>query len=100
MDREMNQHEKLYRSTGRALIVLVALWIAAMVLAVVAPPRLGNSDVAFVVLATIVAILFLAAIVLGVVRIVSYIRWTGKYPYHFLFRKSQGRGARRDNGQP
>jgi hypothetical protein len=26
--------------------------------------------------------------VLGVMRMVSYVRWTGRYPYYFLFSKS------------
>lgn len=35
-------------------------------------------------------ILFVVALVLGVIRMVSYIRWTGKYPYYFLFGKAHG----------
>jgi hypothetical protein len=29
--------------------------------------------------------LFVAIVFLSIVRIVSYMRWTGKYPFYFLF---------------
>ena len=53
---------------------------------------LRNSDLAFVVYTIIVAVLFIAAIVLEVLRILSYIRWTGKYPYNLLFTRYQKPG--------
>jgi hypothetical protein len=90
--QETNRHENLYRSTGRAFFVILVLWIAVMVLAVVAPEALRNSDLAFVVYTVVVAVLFIAAMVLGVLRILSYIRWTGKYPYNFLFHRPQEPG--------
>jgi Ca2+/Na+ antiporter len=87
-NEKMNRPASLYHNTGRGLITLVVLWIVAMVLAALAPAKLRNSDGAFVAFVIVVVALFAAAIVLGVVRIVSYIRWTGKYPYYFLFHKS------------
>jgi hypothetical protein len=38
--------------------------------------------------------LFVAVIFLSIVRIVSYMRWTGKYPFYFLFR-----GPRRSDSE-
>ncbi len=84
----MNRHEARYRSTGRALVVLLVVWVALMGIAYVALQRLPSPGLAFVVFVVIVPALFVAALVLGVVRIVSYIRWTEKYPYYFLFRKA------------
>jgi len=33
--------------------------------------------------------LLIAAVFTSVVRIVSYIRWTGKYPFYFLFPRTK-----------
>jgi hypothetical protein len=85
----MNRHEKLYRSTGRVLLALLALWIGIIILPWALPAKLRNSDAAFLVIASIAAVLFATTLVVSVMRIVSYIRWTGKYPYYFLFRKSR-----------
>jgi hypothetical protein len=87
----MNRHEKLYRSTGRMLLALLALWIGIIILPWALPAKLRISDAAFLVIASIAALLFTTAVVVSVMRIVSYIRWTGKYPYYFLFRKSRDR---------
>ena len=97
----MNVHERLYRRTGRALLVLLGLWIAAMLLAWALPAALWKASraVPLIFFAGIVPILFVVALVLGVVRMISYIRWTGKYPYFFLFGKAQGRGNPVDKGQ-
>jgi hypothetical protein len=86
---KMNRHEYLYSWTGRALIVLLGLWVAAMLLALALPAKLWKPGWAsFIFFEGIFPILFVAAIGLGVMRIISYIRWTGKYPYYFLFSKS------------
>ncbi len=93
MDRKVNHHEDLYRRTGWALIVLLGLWIAAMLLALTLPAKLWKSGPAFVIFFDgIFPALFVATIVLSIVRIVSYVRWTGKYPYYFLFGKAHGSG--------
>jgi len=41
----------------------------------------------------------LAVVVVSVVRLVAYMRWTGKYPYYFLFGKARGSGDQVDKGQ-
>lgn len=97
---QMNRNEYLYRRTGRALLLLLGLWIAVMLLALALPTALWKTGPAsFIFFGGIFPILFLAAIVLGVVRMVSYIRWTGKYPYYFLFGKARGSGDQVDKGQ-
>jgi len=99
MDRKMNRHEYLYRRTGRALLVLLGLWIAAMLLALALPAKLWKSGTAFLVLFDgIFPVLFVVTIVLGVVRIIAYIRWTGRYPYYFLFHKSPRQNDPGDKG--
>jgi hypothetical protein len=93
----MNRHEYIYRRTGRMLIVLFGLWVAAMLFAPALPSRLWKSGpTSFIFFDGIVPVLFVAAIVCGVVRIVSYVRWTGKYPYYFLFNKSRASGKPAD----
>ena len=97
---QMNRHEYLYRKTGRALLVLLGLWIAAMLLALALPATLWKTvPLSFIFFEGIFPILFLAAIALGVVRMVSYIRWTRKYPYYFLFGKARGSGDPADKGE-
>ena len=87
----MNRHEHLYRWTGWALIAVLALWITAMLLALALPARLWKTGQASLIFFQVLfPILFVAAVVLGVTRMVSYIRWTGKYPYYFLFGKPHG----------
>jgi hypothetical protein len=99
MDQKRNRHEALYRRTGRALFVLLGLWIAAMLLAWALPAKLWKSSViSLIFFDGIFPMLLLAAIVLGVLRIVSYIRWTGKYPYYFLFSNSHRSGNLADKG--
>ena len=95
----MNRHEALYRRTGRVLIVLLGAWVAAMLLVLILPAKLRNSDATFVVFGSIFVALFVTAIVLSVLRLVSYICWTGKYPYYFLFRKSRGSVNQPDKGE-
>jgi hypothetical protein len=88
----MNRHEALYRKTSRALLILLGAWVTAMLVALALPAKLRNSDAAFVVFGSVFVALFVTAIVLSVVTLVSYIRWTGKYPYYFLFGKARGPG--------
>lgn len=81
-DSEINRHESTYRRSGRWLVALLLLWLAAMVCFAVFQPKSENFGYC------VFGILFVTIVVLSVVRIVAYIRWTGKYPYYFLFRKT------------
>jgi hypothetical protein len=90
----MNRHEALYRRAVRAVLILLGAWVAAMLAALALPAKLRNSDAAFVVFGSVFVALFVTAIVLSVVTLVSYVRWTGKYPYYFLFGKVRGSGNR------
>jgi hypothetical protein len=90
---KMNRHEHRYRRSGGALIVLLGLWVAAMLLAWALPASVWKTRAApLIFFGGIFPILLAAAIVLGVMRMVAYIRWTGKYPYYFLFGKAHGSG--------
>ena len=96
----MNRHEHLYRKTGRASLVLLGLWIAAMLLVVATPSKLWKAGLPSLILFDgVIPLLFAAAVVVSVVRLVAYIRWTGKYPYYFLFRKASGPADQVDKGQ-
>ena len=89
----INRNELLYRKSGRALLLVLGLWVGAMLLALALPSNLWKSvPLPFVFFAGIFPLLFLVAVVLGVVRMVAYIRWTGKYPYYFLFKRRRGSG--------
>lgn len=95
----MNRNERLYRRTGRALLVLLGLWIAAMLLVLAIPSTLWKTDLTSLILFEgIVPVLFVALVVLSVLRMVAYIRWTGKYPYYFLFGKAHGSSNAVDKG--
>jgi hypothetical protein len=84
----MNRHEHLYRKTGWILIVLFGMWIALMLLALAIPARAWKSGpTSFIFFDGIMPLLFLAAVSVGIVRIRSYVLWTGKHPYYFLFGK-------------
>jgi len=93
----MNRHELLYRKTGRTLLVLLGLWVAAMLLVVVTPTTLWKARLPSLILFDgVVPLLFLAVVLVSVVRLIAYIRWTGKYPYYFLFGKARGSGDQAD----
>jgi len=74
--------------------MLLGLWVGAMaVVAVVgkwAPRSVG--DVAYVIFALVFSTLFVAIFIVSVLRMVAYVRWTGKYPYYFLFKRSSTSG--------
>ena len=96
----MNRQEHLYRNTGRALLVLLGLWLAAILLIVATPSRLWKTGLPSLILFDgVVPLLFLAVLVVSVVRLVAYIRWTGKYPYYFLFGKARGSGGGVNKGE-
>jgi membrane protein YdbS with pleckstrin-like domain len=90
MSLTMNPHELRFRRTGRILWTLLGLWVGAMTVAAAvgkwAPRSVG--DVAYVIFALVVSALFVAMFIVGVMRMVAYFRWTGKYPYYFLFKRS------------
>ncbi|HEV2401062.1 MAG TPA: hypothetical protein VGS27_29280 [Candidatus Sulfotelmatobacter sp.] len=92
----MNPHELRFRRSGRALYVLIGLWIGLMavawILAKLAPH--SKSDVAYVVFAVLFSMLFVAIFIVGVLRMLAYVRWTGKYPYYFLFKRSGSSSGR------
>ncbi len=74
----MDRDEYLYRKTGQALVVLLVLWIIAMFFAATLPARAWKSPSTSVVFFDgIFPCLFVTAVVLGVIRMVSYFRWTG-----------------------
>jgi hypothetical protein len=59
------------------LIVLLGLWIANMLVAWAVPARLWKSHLLPLIVFDVIApILFVAIIVLGVITLVSYVRWT------------------------
>ena len=90
---QMNRHEHLYRRTSRPLFILLGLWLAAMLLVMVTPASFWKGGILPLILFdALVPLLFAAVVVVSVVRLVAYIRWTGKYPYYFLFRKRRGPG--------
>lgn len=95
----MNRHEYLYRKTRSGLIVLLGVWVGAMFLALALPVRVRNSNLAFIVFGSIFVALFVIAIVLSALTMVSYIRWTGKYPYYFLFGRARGAGDAANKGE-
>jgi len=94
----MNPHELRFRRTGRTLYVLIGLWIGAMAvvwaLAELAPH--SKSEAGYVIFALLFSTLFVAIFIVSVLRINAYIRWTGKYPYYFLFKRS---GTSSDHGE-
>jgi hypothetical protein len=92
MDQKMNRHEHLYRRARSGLLILFGVWVGAMLVVLALPVRVRNSNGAFIVFGSLFAAIFVIAIVLSAVTMVSYIRWTGKYPYYFLFGKARGSG--------
>lgn len=91
----MNRNEHIYRKTGRALILVVCAWLGTMLLALITPTQLWRlwGKGIFIFFSGMVLLLLVLIIALSIVRIVSYIRWTGKYPYYFLFGKSPSAGG-------
>ena len=95
----MTRHQRVYRGAKSGLIILLGLWVGAMLLVLALPVRARNSNAEFIAVASIFVALFVIAIVLSAVTMVFYIRWTGKYPYPFLFGKARGFGDQVDKGQ-
>lgn len=94
IEREIrNKHEERYRSSGRALVVCFILWIASMVFFASFRTSAEYADSNIRLLNVVFVPLFVATVLLSIVRIVSYMRWTGKYPFYFLFRRRQDEGS-------
>ena len=79
-----NQHEAQFHRLGRILLLLffggvplvcVIGYLSARAFDWGAPLLLGG------------ACLMLAIVVVSVLRLIAYQRWTGKYPYYWLRRK-------------
>ena len=87
---EMNRYERRFRQTGKQLLLLLAIWVGLIVFAAVLPNNLWMSprNVLAIVFFAGAALVFLMIAVVSVLRMIAYIRWTGKYPYYFLFRRS------------
>jgi hypothetical protein len=61
----------------------------------------SKSDVAYVIFALLFSTLFVAIFIVSVLTMIAYIRWTGKYPYYFLFKRSgtsSDRGGKSSSG--
>jgi CBS domain containing-hemolysin-like protein len=85
----MNPHELRFRRTGRTLTLLIGLWVGLMVAAAALAKSFPGvkSNLAYVLFALAFFALFVAIFIIGVLRMIAYIRWTGKYPYYFLFNR-------------
>jgi len=94
MQMIMNPHELRFRRTGRTLWILIGLWVGAMavVWAVAELAPHSKSEVAYVIFALLFSVLFVAIFIVSVLRMIAYMRWTGKYPYYFLFKRSPSSG--------
>ena len=85
----MNRHENLYHRPGRWLVGLFILWVAAIVTFGLLPSNFQNNSVGDFIFTSVIVQLFVAIFSMSVLRMVSYMRWTGSYPFYFLFRKSR-----------
>jgi hypothetical protein len=68
-----------------------------MVVCALLPQAVSKSKLASPIFAVVVSALFAAIAVLSTVNYVAYIRWTGKYPFYFLFNRSGTRGDKGGN---
>lgn len=95
---ESNNHELRYRRSTRWVIVLAVLWILTMLLFAlldrVLPKSDSTSDILGLLFAIVPSTLFAAILVVSTINYVSYVRWTGKYPYYFLFKRSRRNGGK------
>lgn len=89
---ELNNHELRYKRSTRWLIALGVTWIGAMLLFALLdrllPKSYSKSETTSLLFAVVVSTLFAVIFVVSVITYVSYVRWTGKYPYYFLFKRS------------
>jgi len=92
----MNRYEALYRKGTRALVASFAAWLGLMLIAWALPVRAQKSDLIWGVIAVWFVALFVFITVWSIITMVSYIRWTGRYPYYFLFRASHDLNSKID----
>lgn len=89
MNYPINRNERIFRRTGRLLLILACLWVACMILVATFSKTIFRSDVLIdMIMDCGIPILFLAIAVVSFVRIIAYMRWKRRYPYYFLFRDS------------
>lgn len=87
----MNRNECRYRWTGKAIRLLLSLWVGNIVLAWAVLSTFPKSELAYwIFFLGIAPVLFVAIFVLSVVNFFSYCRWTGRYPFFFFSPKSRG----------
>ena len=82
----MGGAEEAFRRTGRWIVVLLILFFPVMFLGF----GLNNLFHSEVPLTLTVALFFIVLIYASARRFIAYYRWTGKYPYYFLFGKARG----------
>jgi hypothetical protein len=101
---ELNNHERRYRRSTRWVIALAVLWVGMILLFALLDRLLPRSDsksaIIGLLFAVVPTILFAAILVVSLINYVSYVRWTGKYPYYFLFKRSRRDGETAENRQP
>jgi hypothetical protein len=93
----LNHHELRFKRGTRWLLILLAVWIGLMVLCALLPQAIWKSQLAAPIFGVVVSALFAAIAALSAVNFVAYIRWTGRYPFYFLFKRSRTRGDRGAN---
>ncbi len=96
----IRRHEKRFRAANKALLVLAGMWLCTVLPFGFAPPGIGDTDWRYLAWLVLVASLILCTVTLSFVSIVAYIRWTGKYPYYFLFRRSRERVKKLNEKRP
>lgn len=81
---------------GRTLYILIGLWAGGMAVVWALTDLVPHSKSAagYVTFALQFSILFVAIFIVSVQRMIEYVRWTRKYPYYFLFKRSGRRGNR------
>jgi ABC-type sugar transport system permease subunit len=79
----MNPYEEEYRRTGKILLVLFVMYVPFAFLVGFGVARLLNSQVAFYGTG---AIYLAVTIVVSVKRFVAHYKWTGKFPFYWLFK--------------
>jgi CBS domain containing-hemolysin-like protein len=74
----MNPHELRFRRPGRTLTLLIGLWVGLMVAAAALAKWFPGvkSNLAYVLFAFAFFALFVAIFIIGVLRMIAYLRWT------------------------